>query len=248
MAFDDASSVVTDPELVSFLEINSRLQDEALALAELLSTQAENPSEETSAPPYLDQDPPQDIQAAYQRLNSIVAVLRGQNRRVAHITRQSKASTAASRAELDRLHLSLQNLYYEQKHLLGEIATCENFPHPFQRLPMVSEETFLGLHPEWKEKRLLKEPPVKMDQESEEVGEGETAQVENAEAYGEEGYMKARIKEERKEREELGKTVQELSKKKMELVKENAKRKEELGKLDKDLEHFIDVSTNLLDL
>ena len=231
MAVDDASSIVTDSELASFLETNSKLQEEALALAELLSAHSESPSKEKSAPPYIDHEAPQDVQAAYQRLNSIVAIVRGQNRRVAHITRQSKAATAASRAELDRLHLSLQNLYYEQKHLLGEIATCEKFPHPYQRLPMVSEQEFLKLRPEWKEKMSLNEH-----------NGAEIPQDKNTAADSEEDYMKARIEEERKEREKLGNTVQGLSKKKMELVKEIAKRKEDLGKLDKELEHFIDVS------
>ena len=29
--------------------------------------------------------------------------------------------------EIDALHLQLQNLYYEQRHLRGEIAGCEDY-------------------------------------------------------------------------------------------------------------------------
>jgi len=33
------------------------------------------------------------------------------------------------RQEVDKLHLQLQNLYYEQRHLQGEIAACESYEY-----------------------------------------------------------------------------------------------------------------------
>jgi hypothetical protein len=55
--------------------------------------------------------------------------LRGQNRDAIFRVRDTKQSTAEARQEIDRLHLQLQNLYYEQKHLTGEIAACEAYEY-----------------------------------------------------------------------------------------------------------------------
>jgi len=62
--------------------------------------------------------------------------------------REAKQTTTEARQEVDRLHLQLQNLYYEQRHLRGEIAACKDFPHSYTSLPLISEEEFLQLHPE----------------------------------------------------------------------------------------------------
>jgi THO complex subunit 5 len=43
-------------------------------------------------------------------------------------SREAKEATAEARREVDRLHLQLQNLYYEQRHLRGEIKACRDFP------------------------------------------------------------------------------------------------------------------------
>ena len=56
-----------------------------------------------------------------------LAQLRGQNRDAIFRVRDTKQATAEARQEVDRLHLQLQNLYYEQKHLTGEIAACESY-------------------------------------------------------------------------------------------------------------------------
>ncbi|KAF1815970.1 hypothetical protein P152DRAFT_455691 [Eremomyces bilateralis CBS 781.70] len=46
------------------------------------------------------------------------------------------------------LHLQLQNLYYEQRHLRGEIAACEAYDHKYQQLPLIPVEDFLQQCPE----------------------------------------------------------------------------------------------------
>lgn len=43
--------------------------------------------------------------------------------------REAKETTSEVRREVDRLHLQLQNLYYEQRHLRGEINACREFPY-----------------------------------------------------------------------------------------------------------------------
>jgi hypothetical protein len=60
-------------------------------------------------------------------LYALLAQLRGQNRDACFRVRDTKQATAEARQEIDRLHLQLQNLYYEQKHLTGEIAACEAY-------------------------------------------------------------------------------------------------------------------------
>lgn len=60
-------------------------------------------------------------------LFALLAQLRGQNRDACFRVRETKQATAEARQEIDRLHLQLQNLYYEQKHLTGEIAACEAY-------------------------------------------------------------------------------------------------------------------------
>lgn len=84
-----------------------------------------------------------------KELAAKLSLLRGQNRRLAQLIRQTKQHTSTSRSEIDTLHLSLQNLYYESRHLMGEISACESFPHKHMQLPMVSEAEFLEQHPEW---------------------------------------------------------------------------------------------------
>lgn len=56
-----------------------------------------------------------------------LAQLRGLNRNAIIKVRNTKQSTAEARQEIDRLHLQLQNLYYEERHLRGEIAACESY-------------------------------------------------------------------------------------------------------------------------
>ncbi|KAL9052643.1 MAG: hypothetical protein Q9162_005270 [Coniocarpon cinnabarinum] len=160
-----------------------------------------------------------EILKGRRAINEQVAILRHHNRHLAFLVRDTKAITGRYRAEVDRLHLSLQNLYYEQHHLEGEITGCEEYPHAYAQLPLFTEEDFLARYPEWNERRLVEE-----------------------EDNGEQGLMKARILEEKREREELEARRLELVKQKAELVKENLKRKDDLGNLDKQLETFVEAA------
>ncbi|KAJ5579681.1 uncharacterized protein N7459_005666 [Penicillium hispanicum] len=84
-------------------------------------------------------------------LFALLAQLRGQSRDATFRVRDTKQATAEARQEIDRLHLQLQNLYYEQKHLTGEIAACESYDHKYLSLPLIPLEEFLELHPEHRE-------------------------------------------------------------------------------------------------
>lgn len=155
-----------------------------------------------------------------KKLTGFLAMLRAKNRQMAHHVRDVKADTAASREELDDLHLQLQNLYYEQRHLRGEIDNCLNYPHPYMDLPLIPLEEFFQRQPHW-----LAEGLVDAD------GNGP----------GENDLMRARINEEYRERVELEEERQKLVRKKMELENLNAKKRETLSKFDVDVEKRIQV-------
>jgi len=82
------------------------------------------------------------------QLLAVIAQLRGLHREAVIGVRKSKQETAEYRQEVDRLHLQLQNLYYEQRHLRGEIAACESYSHQYLQLPLIPVEEFLQIIPE----------------------------------------------------------------------------------------------------
>jgi hypothetical protein len=114
--------IVTDPSLLPVLQISANAHTECQTLLELLdpnnaATQTTPPSQETILA----------ISKQQKILYSLLAQLRGLNRDAVLHVRDTKQVTAEARQEIDRLHLQLQNLYYEQKHLMGEIAACESY-------------------------------------------------------------------------------------------------------------------------
>lgn len=117
MAVED---IVTDPSLKLLLETSNQTRDQAFALLDLTSSQ----------PPSIDSLPTEfQLQISKQQklLLTYLAQLRGLHRE-AHVgARETKAVTAEARQEVDRLHLQLQNLYYEQRHLQEQIEACENY-------------------------------------------------------------------------------------------------------------------------
>ncbi|KAK6430358.1 hypothetical protein LTR95_013490, partial [Oleoguttula sp. CCFEE 5521] len=126
---------ITDPLLLSVLSAASLARQSALETLSLLSS---------ATPPS-----PLALSAQQKTLKSQLATLRAQNRKALLSTRATKAQTTLLRQEIDALHLSLQNLYYEQRHLRGEIEGCETYDHAFLKLPMVSVEEFLEGHGEF---------------------------------------------------------------------------------------------------
>lgn len=60
-------------------------------------------------------------------MHAYLTKLRGLHRRAMFSARDTKQVTAEARQEVDRLLLQLQNLYYEQRHLMGEIGACEGY-------------------------------------------------------------------------------------------------------------------------
>ncbi|CEN61437.1 Putative Conserved coiled/coiled coil protein [Aspergillus calidoustus] len=139
MAATAIRDIVSDPSLLPVLNSAAETWDLCQKLLSLLD-------------PSLDRDQitesPQTVQ---KHLFALLAQLRGQSRNAIFRVRDTKQRTAEARQEIDRLHLQLQNLYYEQRHLTGEIAACESYDHKYRSLPLIPVEEFLELHPEHRE-------------------------------------------------------------------------------------------------
>ena len=208
--------MIREPYLLTILNTTSTLRDQVLAILHIENQSDEIPSDDQVA----------TFSKLQKGLGAYISQLRGQNRRLAHLVHETKAQTGTSRAEVDRLHLSLQNLYYEQRHLQGEIAACEEYPHTYKQLPLISEHEFLEKYPDWSHEQSILD----------------TDNSGPAPSSREESLMRARIEDEHNARKLLEWEKQDLIKRKLELAKENAKRKEQLVNLDKDLETFIEAA------
>ncbi|KAL8703064.1 MAG: hypothetical protein Q9201_003764 [Fulgogasparrea decipioides] len=172
----------------------------------------------TSASQTLPSETKVQLSQQLRQLNADLGDLRESSRESIFEVRATKQNTAEARQEIDRLHLQLQNLYYEERHLQGEISACESYEYfplreagKYQKLPLVPVDEFLQLQPE--------------DSHDDEKS-----------------LMFARINHELAERETLEQQRQELLKRKQGLIADNKKRKDDLASLDKDLETFIDAA------
>ncbi|KAJ5095875.1 hypothetical protein NUU61_005231 [Penicillium alfredii] len=138
------SEIVSDESLLPVLKTSAETLVQCQQLLTLLNPDAIPPDSNA-----------QELALAVSKQQKILfarlAQLRGQNRDAIFRVRDTKQSTAEARQEIDRLHLQLQNLYYEQKHLTGEIAACESYDHKYRSLPLIPVEEFLQLHPEHRE-------------------------------------------------------------------------------------------------
>jgi len=122
-----------DPDLASVLEVSQHARQQAQALTDLI---AQTMSAAAAAGDEDDGDPGREpvsaaaaaaIAKQQKLLGADLAHLRGLHRQAHFAARETKAQTAEARHEVDRLHLQLQNLYYEQRHLEGEIEACEGY-------------------------------------------------------------------------------------------------------------------------
>jgi THO complex subunit 5 len=135
-----AQTIVKEPTLAAVLQISNHARDQVSILIDLISrldSQHESSPESQSR-----------ISKQQRQLLTNISHLRGLHRAAYIAARDTKSQTAEARQEVDRLHLQLQNLYYEQRHLQGEIAACESYDHPYHQLPLMPEEDFVQLHPE----------------------------------------------------------------------------------------------------
>ncbi|KAL2125356.1 hypothetical protein VTJ04DRAFT_1721 [Mycothermus thermophilus] len=134
---------ITDPSLAAVIETSRAAREQAQALIDLI---AQTIAADSNAP--IRSEALTEISRQQKLLVANIAHLRGLHRAAHFRARDTKSQTAEARHEVDVLHLQLQNLYYEQRHLEGEIAACESFEHTYQQLPLIPVEEFLAQHPE----------------------------------------------------------------------------------------------------
>lgn len=112
------ADIVTDPALLPVLRTSADTLAECQKLLDLLEPTSSSPPSEGAI---------LEVSKQQKLVYSLLAQLRGLNRDAIFGVRQTKQATAEARQEIDRLHLQLQNLYYEQRHLTNEIAACESY-------------------------------------------------------------------------------------------------------------------------
>jgi THO complex subunit 5 len=117
-----STPLVTDPSLQSVLQAAALARAQSLAILDLLD--AHHTSSDNTTDPTTQQ---LELSLQQKKLNTHLAHLRGLNRKAVLSVRSTKQETGEARQEIDALHLQLQNLYYEQRHLRGEIAGCEDY-------------------------------------------------------------------------------------------------------------------------
>lgn len=114
------SDLITDPALIPLLSSSHKTLAHML---DMMNWVDQNQSVESSLETQL-------MLSKYQKTTiALLARLRGHNRRAIFGVRSTKHETAEARQEVDRLLLQLQNLYYEQRHLMGEIGACEGYEY-----------------------------------------------------------------------------------------------------------------------
>jgi len=115
------TSIIRDPLLLSTLDAAVCTRQQGLAVLDFLDqhrvTDAAAPSEAIQL----------DLSKQQKLLTAHLTRLRGLHRKSVFDTKDIKQVTAEAKSEIDSLHLQLQNLFYEQRHLRGEIAACEDY-------------------------------------------------------------------------------------------------------------------------
>ncbi|POR36379.1 Putative THOC5 family protein [Tolypocladium paradoxum] len=131
--------IVNESTLIAVLQISDQARDQAHALLRLADKARDaRPLAELQA----------EIAKLQKHLFTSISQLRGLHRTACISARETKTFTSEARQEVDRLHLQLQNLYYEQRHLQGEISACESYDHKYQQLPLIPVQEFLAQHPD----------------------------------------------------------------------------------------------------
>ncbi|KAL8276853.1 hypothetical protein RQP46_010784 [Phenoliferia psychrophenolica] len=160
---------------------------------------------------------PFDPTSALKASTPLFAYLQTVNREAALHSKACKDKTSAARLEMDRAHLRLQNLKFEQNHLEQEIRKCEEYESEYLSLPLLSPEEFYALATSPTPPPGL---PVPLPTDPHEL-------------------QLVRLNHELAERQRLDEEKKELGARKGKLVKENEVKKQRLEELEKQLEAFV---------
>lgn len=193
MAVED---LITDPSLRPLLQTSQATLAQTLSVLTWLEEHAQGTNSSLE----------QKLEVAQQQkiLNAYLAKLRGQHRQAAFGARATKHETAEARQEVDRLLLQLQNLYYEQRHLMGEIAACEGYNHAYTHLPLRSLDEYLAMFPDQAELSEQELMPLRIEHEKQEREKMEQERLELVKS------KEALVKENTGKRDELKKMDERL--------------------------------------
>ncbi|KAG0146903.1 hypothetical protein CROQUDRAFT_656700 [Cronartium quercuum f. sp. fusiforme G11] len=145
---------------------------------------------------------------------SLFATLKSINRSSSSAVGDCKIKTNQARSELDSIHLGLQNLVYERRHLEREIKKCREFESEYQNIAIHPLDEFVSLME-------ASGTPVPSDPHE---------------------LMLARLKYELAERKRFEGEKKELLQRKLKLSKDNDEKKAKLDELEKQLDQFV-IST-----
>ncbi|KAG0169707.1 hypothetical protein DFQ30_003300 [Apophysomyces sp. BC1015] len=129
-------------------------------------------------------------------------------------TRDSKQRTSDAKSGMDERQVGLQNVMYEERHLLDEIVRCRDFRSVFQDIDLVPYDEFCLRAPQ--EYLLNKENPHTL--------------------------MINRLKFEYEERSRLKDQQEKLQAERLLLIKENRKAQEKLDRFDKLLDDLVQAT------
>ncbi|KAL8808299.1 MAG: hypothetical protein Q9182_000119 [Xanthomendoza sp. 2 TL-2023] len=109
-----SDNIVQDSFLLSVLAASTHAREQCMQLIDL-AEQSAVASTQTLPP-----ETKLHLSTQQRQLNADLASLRLSSRDSILEVRTTKQDTAEARQEIDRLHLHLQNLYYEERHLRAE--------------------------------------------------------------------------------------------------------------------------------
>lgn len=113
---------VQDPLLQSMLAAAERTREQCLITIDFLNEHPlHGPDSEAQA------ETARQLSKHQKLMTSRLANYRGLHRDAVLASRGTKQETAEAKSEIDTLHLQLQNLLYEQRHLDSEIAGCRDY-------------------------------------------------------------------------------------------------------------------------
>lgn len=118
-----SGDIVQDPFLQSVLGSSTQARQRCMDLIDLAERSAISSSQT------LPEGTKLRLSRQQRLLDADLASLRDASRESILEVRMTKQSTAEARQEVDRLHLQLQNLYYEERHLKGETSACESYEY-----------------------------------------------------------------------------------------------------------------------
>ncbi|EGG08057.1 uncharacterized protein MELLADRAFT_71565 [Melampsora larici-populina 98AG31] len=157
---------------------------------------------------------PDSVNELLPEAASLFATLKAVNRLSSSTVGDCKSKTNQARAELDSIHLGLQNLVYERRHLEREIKKCHEFESEYQNIAIHPIEEFVSL---------MEASGTPVPSDSHEL-------------------MLARLRYELAERKRFEGEKKELLQRKVKLSKDNDEKKAKLDELEKQLDQFV-IST-----